>query len=408
VSTALQPAAHPDWDRLQRTALLAAAGGVVAFVLVGLIRYFVAGLHSPVQFFLSYLVAFNFWLSIPLGCLVLLMLQYLTGGAWGVLLRRVLESGTRTLFLVPLLFVPLLPGLFLGGSSLYLWARPLEQVAQGDALEELRGKAVYLDVPFFLARAAVYFACWLLLGYLLLRWSAEEPAGEVPRTYRLLPRVSGPGLVVYGLTITFASVDWVMSLEPFWYSTIYPVIYAVGQVLAGFAFAVGVVILLARRGPLAGVVRPEHLRDLGSLLLAFVLFWAYMSFSQFLLIWVGNLPEEIPWYLRRSRGGWQWVVIALALLHFALPFLLLLFRGIKENPEALAILALGLLGVRLLDVFWWIEPAYPHDEAFFWLLDLAAVTAVGGLWVWMFLDQLRRRPLLPADAAAYLEAPRHE
>lgn len=408
MSAALESARQPDWERLQRYALAAAAAGAGLFAVLGLVHYFVEGDCSPLQFFLSYLVAYNFWLSIPLGCLVLLMVQYLTGGAWGVLLRRVLESGTRTLLPLAVLFLPILAGLFQGDRSLYLWARP--PAALPAALqEELHEKADYLNVPFFIARTVAYFACWLLLVYFLNRWSAAREQADEPRL-RLLPsRLSGPGLIVYALTITFASVDWVMSLEPTWYSTIYPVLYAVGQILTAFAFAVGVVILLAQRGPLAGVVRPEHLRDLGGLLLAFVLFWAYMAVSQFLLIWVGNLPEEIPWYLRRMRGGWEWLALVLVLLHFALPFLLLLYRDVKENGRALVAVAGGLLVLRFLDVLWWIEPAYPHDGQYlYWLLDVAAVVAVGGVWTWWFLGQLKGRPLLPAYEARRPNGGSHE
>jgi hypothetical protein len=400
VSAALNPPLGTDWDRWQRRALAAAAAGVGLFVAAALVRYFAEGLHSPTQLFLSYLVAFNFWLSVPLGCLVLLMIQYLTGGMWGLLLRGVLQAGTRTLALLAVLFVPVAAGLFLGAASLYPWARPPDQVASGAALEELREKAAeWLNAPFFLCRAAVYFVCWLVVIYFLNRWAAEPDGAHGPSRKRRLPAVSGPGLVLYGVTITLASIDWSMSLEPNWYSTIYPVLYAVGQILTAFAFAVAVLALLAR-GPLAGVVRPQHLRDLGSLMLTFVMFWAYMTFSQFLLIWVGNLPEEIPWYLRRTRDGWQWVAVALAVLHFAVPFLLLLLRAVKEDGRWLALTAGWLLLVRFLDVFWWIEPAYPHDGQYlFWLLDVGAVVGVGGVWTWWFLGQLRRGPLLTVGAS---------
>jgi hypothetical protein len=325
-----------------------------------------------------------------------------------VLLRRVLESGTSTLLLLAFLFLPLLAGLFLGHNSLYVWARPPE-VLSAVLQEELHAKADYLNVPFFILRTVAYFACWLLLAYFLNRWSAARERTDTPRL-RLLPgRLSGPGLIAYALTITFASVDWVMSLEPAWYSTIYPVLYAVGQILTAFAFAVCVVIFLALRGPLEGVVRREHLRDLGGLLLAFILFWAYMQLSQFLLIWIGNLPEEIPWYLRRTRGGWQWVALLLVLFHFALPFLLLLFRDVKENGRRLAAVAGGLFVLRFLDVLWWIEPAYPHEGQYlYWLLDIAAVVAVGGVWLWWFLAQLRSRPLLPAYERYGREEGSHE
>lgn len=398
MSTALGPPSTVNWDRCQSQALLVAVAGLVFFVAVALARYFVEGPQGAAQLFLSYLVAFNFWLSIPMGCLVLLMIQYLTGGTWGLLLRGVLESGMRTLALLAVLFVPVAASLFFGASSVYPWARPLDTVAHGKALEELRDKAAdWLNPSFFLARAAAYFACWLVVAFFLNRRSVAGP-DDTNAGRRRIPILSGPGLVLYGVTITLASVDWAMSLEPDWYSTIYPVIYAVGQILTAFAFAVAVLALLAR-GPLAEVVREQHLRDLGSLLLTFVIFWAYMSFSQFLLIWVGNLPEEIPWYLRRTRGGWGWVAVAVVVLHFVIPFVLLLFRGVKQEGRWLTAVAGWILVARLLDVFWWIEPALPHEGMFpFWLLDLGAVSAVGGVWAWWFVRLLRRGPLLPAGA----------
>jgi hypothetical protein len=221
--------------------------------------------------------------------------------------------------------------------------------------------------------------------------------------------LGAPGIVFYALTITFASIDWVMALEPEWYSTIYPVMFSVGQLLNGYAFVLMVFLLLADRAPFAGSVHPAHLRDFGSLLLAFVLFWAYMSFSQFLLIWVGNLPEETPWYLLRSRGGWQYVVIVIALFHFGLPFLLLLLRDIKEHRRRLLAVAAGLLAMRFLDLFWWIEPALNHEgDYFFWLLDIAAWVTVGGVCVWWFAGQLRSRPLLPFKDPYLAEALRDE
>jgi hypothetical protein len=377
MSTAVNPVTAQEWDRLQRGALLVGAAGVV-LCLVGAVL-------NPAHFFRAYLVAFNFWLGIALGCLVILMLQHLTGGAWGILLRRVLESGSRTMPLLALLFVPLLAGL----PSLYEWARP-EEVPQDTEFKKL-----YLGVPFFVARAVVYFAIWLGISYVLNKWSAEQDetdSPELPRRFRL---VSAPGLVLYGLTITFASIDWVMSLEPHWSSTIYPVIFAVGQATEGMAFAVVVLILLAARPPLSGVIQPAHRRDLGNLLLMFVMFWAYVSFSQFLLIWAENLPEEIPWYLRRTRDGWQWIAVLLLLFQFGLPFLLLLFRDIKEDPRGLAAVAVLVLVMRFLDVLWWIEPAFAGGMSFYWLLDVAALVGLGGTWAWWFLGRLRQRSLLP-------------
>jgi hypothetical protein len=386
VSTADHPLTRPEWDQARRAALLVAAGGVAAFVVVGIVLWLARGITSPRQFFQSYLVAYNFWLGTGLGSLVLLMVQHVTGGRWGLVIRRVLESGSRTLWLLALLFVPVLLGAWLGG--LYRWVTPGND-------EGLQHKAAYLNVPFFLLRAVIYFAIWLAIAFVLNRWSREQDGNAAfpPRRFRLL---SGPGLVLYGLTITFASVDWVMSLNPDWYSTIWPPLFATSQVLNGLAFAITIFVLLAAHRPLSETVDPQLLRDLGNLLLAFVMLWTYMSFCQFLLVWVGNLPEETPWYLLRGRFGWQWVALALFLFNFAVPFLLLLQRDVKENPGRLARIAVLILVMRFVDILWWVEPTSSHEgQYFFWLLDLAAWAAVGGVWVWLFLGQLRQWPLLP-------------
>jgi hypothetical protein len=398
VSTADHPLTRPEWEYARRTALAVAVLGVVSFCALGAVLYLAHQVPTLRQFFLSYLVGYLFWLGAALGCLVLLMMQHVTGGAWGVVLRRVVESGSRTLWIMAILFIPVAVGAALGG--LYLWADP--NVVAGDA--DLQAKHRYLNVPFFVGRAVVFFVVWGVLAAVLTRWSREQDAnpGFPPRRFRLL---SGPGLALYGLTITLASVDWVMSLNPHWYSTIFPPLFATGQVLTGLALAITVLLLLAAYRPMSGVLYPQLMRDLGNLLLAFVMLWAYMAFSQFLLIWVGNLPEETPWYLQRGaqlREGWsdpyRWVALALIVLHFAVPFLLLLQRDVKERPRRLAAIAIGILALRFLDIFWWVEPTYPHPgEYFFWVLDLAALAAVGGLWVWYFLGVLATGPLLPGN-----------
>ncbi len=389
MTTMLPPVSQSEWDQVQRRALTAAAAGGIVFVVAGVLLAVLGGVKGPMQFFLSYLVAYNFWFGIALGSLVILMLQYVTGGAWGFAIRRILESGTRTLVLLAVLFIPILVGL----HWLYEWAQP-DHVA---ASEDLQHKSPYLNVPFFIIRTLFYFAIWIIFMFFLNRWSAQwdtdAPHGS-PRRFRM---VSAPGLVLYGATITFASIDWVMSLEPDWYSTIYPVLFAVGQILGAFAFTNIVIVLLATRRPIIDVVSPGLLRDLGNLMLAFVMFWAYLGISQFLLIWIANLPEEIPWYLRRTRGGWQYIALVLIVAQFAVPFVLLLSRDIKENRRTLMLVAGLILVMRFLDLFWWIEPAYPHEgQYFFWLLDVGAVVGLGGLWLWWFVRQLQQRPLLPA------------
>ncbi len=369
------PAIHRYSGQAQRIALLCALGGTLAS-LVGLV-------WNPALFFRAYLVAYTFWLGLALGCLVLLMIQYLTGGGWGLLLRRVLEAGSRTLLPLVLLFLPLLIGL----HSIYPWTTQ----APGDQ----SGRAIYLKVGFFLGRAAFYFVVWLILGYLLNRWSTDLESGRIPRSTRRFRLLSGPGLVLYGFTITFASVDWVMSLEPKWVSTIFPPLYAVGQLLTGLSFAVATLLLLSRYSSIGVNLRPNHLRDLGNLLLTFVMLWAYISFSQFLLIWVESLPEEIPWYLRRTRGGWQMLAFLLVVFQFGLPFLMLLSRKVKENSPSLATIAGLILAMRFFDLLWWIEPAYPERTAWFLVLDVSTWIGLGGFLMWWFLRKLRERSLLP-------------
>jgi hypothetical protein len=333
-------------------------------------------------FFRAYLVAYNFWLGLALGSLVILMVQYLTGGTWGLLLRRILEAGTRTLPLLALFFIPVLIGI----RQLYPWA-------QSDA--ELPSRQWYFHEQFFALRAVVAFACWLFLAVLLNRWSVAQDRGFIRPLSRRFRLLSGPGIVLYGLTITFVSIDWVMSLEPNWVSTIFPPLFAVSQLLNAMTFSILLFLALAGEEPLRQMMRPSVQRDMGNLLLTFVMLWAYMSFSQFLLIWSENLPEEIPWYLRRVRGGWQILAVVLLVFQFALPFLLLLSRDVKQNPRALGTVACLILLMRFLDLYWWIEPSSESPIGWTWILDVAAWLGIGGIIVWWLLGSLQSRPLLP-------------
>jgi hypothetical protein len=396
-------------ERWQRGALLAGGAGLLACAVAA-----VAGAY--VEFFRSYLLAYNLCLGAALGCLAILMLQYLTGGTWGFILRRPLEAGTRTLPLLALLFLPLALAVLLdlsaghGVSRLYLWADDTAVDADAD----LRHKYPFLNVPWFLVRAAGYFAVWIALSGALNRWSRRHDEGSDPRLPERFQNLSGPGLVLFAVTVTFASIDWVMSLEPKWYSTIYGAMFGMGQVLSGFTFCVAVLTLLGGLPPLNRVMSGANLRDLGSLMLAFVMVWAYLSFSQYLLIWSGNLPEEVPWYLVRFEGGWKYVGLALVLFHFALPFVLLLMADLKRNRKALAGVALLVLFMRVVDLFWLIVPGFSprqgladHLLSAAVLLDLAAVVGVGGLWLGVFLWQLRTWPLLPVHAPHVEEGPPH-
>src|SRR5918994_6034167 len=294
------------------------------------------------QFFRSWLIGFLFCLGLALGSLALLMLQHLSGGQWGLVSRRIFEASTRTLPFMALMFIPVLFGM----QQLFLWARP--EAVQGDAI--LQAKAPYLNVTFFIARAAIYFGVWMLCSTLLNRWSAEQDRGlaQTPADSVRFRVVSAPGLLAYVLTMTFASVDWVMSLDPHWYSTIFGLLTVAGQGLAAFALTIAVLAAIFPSGALGEYVTARHFHDLGKLLLAFVMLWAYLSFSQFLIIWSGNLPEEIPWYLKRMRGGWGVIALALVVGHFALPFVLLLSQDLKKS-RWLPRVAVFILLMRLLD-----------------------------------------------------------
>jgi hypothetical protein len=341
------------------------------------------------QFFRSYLVGYLFWLGIALGCLPLLMLHHMVGGGWGFAIRRILESALRTLPVMVVLFLPVL----LGIHSLYEWSHP-DLVAADVSLQK---KSIYLNTPFFVVRAVIYFAAWTLLAHFLNKMSAEQDRTAAPSLIRRFQLLSAPGILVYALTITFAAVDWGMSLEPHWFSTIYGMLFMVGQVLATLAFVIPLLVVLSDSEPLSNFLDESIFQDLGNLMLAFVMLWAYLSFSQYLIIWSGNLPEEIPWYLNRGRGGWQWVAAVLALFHFGVPFVLLLARGNKRRKQIISAIALGILAMRFVDLTWLIKPAFTGPLFTLHWLDVVAPIGIGGIWAWALIGQLTKRPLLPLN-----------
>jgi hypothetical protein len=347
--------------------------------------------------FRAWLIAHLMFLGIALGSLALMMIQHLSGGTWGVF-RRVFEASSRTLPLLAVLFLPVLAGM----GSLYVWTH--DDHVQADAI--LRAKQPYLNTPFFIARAVFYFAAWIGLSWILNRLSARQDTGDLG-VNQTIQRLSGAGLVVYALTMTFAGVDWIMSLNPHWYSTLFGFLMMGGQGLAALAFTIVISTFLVKREPMIGLLKPHHFHDLGKLMFAFVMLWAYFNFSQFLLTYAANLIEEIPYMITRMSHGWQYLAVFLIVFHFAVPWLLLLSRQTKRTPERLVIIAAWILFVRYADLYMMIAPEFAssgenlhllageHESHFYihWL-DLAAPLAIGGLWLWMFFTQLRRRPLL--------------
>jgi hypothetical protein len=385
----------PALARLQQRALVVA--------LVGLLPGTLAGFANPDQFFRSWLIGFLLCLGLSMGSLALLMLQHMSGGQWGLVGRRVFEAASRTLPLVVLAFIPLLFGL----PNLFKWAQPATVATD----HILQFKAPYLNVPFFITRAVLYFSVWLLCSWLLNKWSAQQDRGETAVTpadtvrFRL---VSAPGLIAYVLTMTFASVDWLMSLEPHWYSTIFGLILVAGQGLAAFAFVIAVLAMLATTEPYATYLSPGHFLDLGKLLLAFVMLWAYFSFSQFLIIWAGNLPEEIPFFAERLKHGWQYVSLVLLLGHFALPFALLLSRDLKKQSPLLSKVAIFILLMRYVDILWLVGPMFEHQGFPISWMDVALPAGLVGAWLFMFARQLRSRALLPINDPFFKEAFAHD
>jgi len=341
----------------------------------------------------SLLIALWFCTGLSLGSLALLMLQHMSGGQWGVVSRRIYEAGSRVLPFSVLLFIPVA---FLA-PQLYVWARP-----EGQAHQAIAFRGAYQTLPWFVIRTAIYFAIWLFCMWSLNKWSAQQDAGEVATTDADLRRfrvVSAPGLPLYVLAMSLAAVDWAMSLDPEWYSTIYGLIQVVGQGLNALAFGVAVLAMLSPREPMNHVLRASHFHDLGKLMLALVMLYAYFSFSQFLIIWAGNLPEEIPYYLERLRNGWQPVTIFLVVGHFFLPFCLLLSRDLKRRPHLLARVAWFIVGIRLLTDIWLVAPAFTKDGTTFpiSLANVGIPLFFAGVWVWLFAQQLGKRPLLPIN-----------
>jgi len=379
-------------DRIRQSALIAGVVGLVICI-IGIFK-------APDRFFPSYLLAFMFVLGLSLGSLGLLMLQHLTGGNWGIIIRRPLESATRVLALVAVLFVPIFFGMK------YLYASWLNAPPSGEgALSEFQRS--YLTLNGFRLRAILYFVVWLILVFIFNRWSREQDVNREDRGLRRrLKMLAGPGIILYVFVMSFAAIDWVMSISPHWASTIYGFLFVAGQLISSMALMIAVVVLLSRTGPLSGVLQPRHIHDLGKLLLAFVMLWAYFSFSQLLIIWSGNQPEEITFYYSRLHSQWGVVAVLVLIFHFFVPFFLLLSRDLKRNTKLLPKVALWLNFMRLVDLFWMTRPEFtPNAWPNLW--DLAAVLALGGLWFFVFAGQLKQLPLLPLGDPKLAEAIEH-
>lgn len=384
-------------DKLKKNQQIATFVGLL-FLLATIAGYFITG---PQQFMRSYLLGFFFWFGAGIGSLLLLMTQYLTGGAWGTMIRRPLEAGAKTLYVFVWGFLPLLIGL----HTLYWWSTPA-----GQADKFIQGKHIYLNVPFLWVRYGIYVVVWLGLTYLLTKWSVLEDRTKSYDYSTKLEKLSAPGVVAYFFTITFCAVDYIMVLEPHWYSTVYGFMVAMGQALTAISIAVAMLVILAKFPPIEEALTAKHLHDLGKLMLALTMLWAYMNFAQLLITWSGNLPEENVWYIKRWNGGWGWVGVILLVFHFVLPFLLLLSQTLKKNPRTIFAIAVYIVVVHVVDVFSLVEANFTdvgHVTFNISWLDIVSPIGFGGLWLALYLWHLPKLPLLPLGAPDLKKALNH-
>ena len=386
--------------RLERRALVVGVLGLIVCIAGWITR--------PEDFFHSYLLAFLLVLGLSLGSLGLLMLQHLTGGHWGILIRRPLESATRVLWVVAALFLPLIPGMkylytthSVDGDVRIGWLDAPKKPAEGH-LSDLQ--QWYLTHNGFLVRAVIYFLVWIILMWLFNKMSMQQDARQEDRALRArIKFYAGPGIILYVFAMTFAAIDWSMSLSPHWASTIYGFLFVAGQAISAISLMIITVVMLSHSEPFSHIIQKRHLRDLGSLLFTFNMLWAYFSFSQLLIIWSGNQPEEITFYRSRLFGGWGVVAVMVLILHFFIPFFALLSRDLKRNQAVLPKIAMWMIAMRCLDLFWLTRPEFT-SSALPSLWDLGAIFALGGIWFWFFALQLKQRPLLPLGEPKLAEA----
>jgi hypothetical protein len=373
-----------QFNKLQQRSMIAGVAGIILLA--------VGALMARADFFQSYLYGYLIWMWLTLGCLGVLLLHHLVSGSWGHIIQRYVEAGAKNLPLMLVLFLPIL----LGMNTLYPWLHPHETIDHA-YIHAVEKKLGYLNVPFFMLRQGIFFALWIAFALWLTKKSQEQDkTGNVLLT-RSMKIFSGPATVLFVLTATFASVDWMMSLEPEWYSTMYGIGRIVGALLTTIAFCILLVRFFGDHEPLKRIITTRHVHHLGNLMFAFTIVWAYIAFSEFLIIWSGNLPEDNMWHLRRMGTEWNAFAVILILGHFLVPFLFLLSRQMKRHIEPLARLAVGILVMRLIDMYWLVFPAFNNHEFKFHWLSIIAPIAIGGIWLWMFFYQLKKQPLLPLN-----------
>ena len=390
--------AAPNQQRITATGIAAWQMPSLVIGILGLVASAIGWFLDKQQFYRAYLPAYIFWFEIVAGALGVLCLQYTTGGEWGILLRRPLGAAARTMTWMALFFVPIAAGV----PYIYPWA-DASYVAREPSVQL---KAGYLNWKWFVIRAAIYFALWILwawrIRYLSLRFYEDRsPYTELSRR-----RWAGSGLPMIVLTMTFAGIDWMMSTEPKWTSSMYGITFLIAAGLAAYAFVTFFLTRLAPAPAMAGILKPSHFRDLGNLMLAFVMLYAYTAFSEYLLSWYANIHEEIPHFLVRQAGIWGVFGIFVVIFHFFLPFFMLLMRAIKDRPATIGVVAIIILVVRFVAIYWMSQPSFTGEHFYFSWMTVAALAGIGGLWLFLFIGQLKGQTIIPIHETWVEEAVR--
>lgn len=365
--------------------------GTIALIvgIIGLALSAVGWLTETRQFFHSYLVAFVFWMTIALGGLFFVMLHHLVNANWSIVIRRFGECLMMTIPFMVILFIPILFGI----KELFHWMDP--QVVASDHL--LQGKSGYLNTPFFMIRALLYFCIWIALALMLNRLSLRQNDKATFDQTRKARIISAPGMIVFAITLTFASFDWLMSLDAHWYSTIFGVYIFAGSFLAMLALTTFIIIRLQSNNVLTTSITEEHYHDLGKLMFAFTIFWGYMAFSQYFLIWYGNIPEETIWFLHRWESSWKTISLIIVFGHFVVPFFILFPQVTKRNKPVMTIMTIWILTMHWVDIHWIVMPTLHHHGFHFSWLDATTVVGIGGIFLFIFWRLFTNHPLVPVN-----------
>ena len=372
---------NPVKTRFEKIALIVGVIGLIASA----VGYFV---DSP-QFFYSYLTAFAFWVTIALGGLFFVMLHHLTGATWSLVVLRQAETIMSILPILAIFFIPVLFGM----HDLYHWTHA--DIVAGDHL--LEHKSPYLNTPFFIIRAVGYFTVWIVLSLLLYRTSLKQDSGHTLSLGDKMKKISAPGMIFFALSVTYSAFDWFMSQDPHWYSTMFGVYIFAGGLVSAPAFLAYISLSLRKQGILSDVITEEHYHDLGKLTFAFMVFWAYIAFSQYFIIWYANIPEETIWFANRYQGGWKYVTLLIVFGYFVVPFLLLMGRGAKRKLGFLKGMVGWLLFMHWVDLYWIIMPVLHKENAMISWIDVSATLGIGGIFMWFFWRRFFSKAMVPVN-----------